>query len=257
MGSIYNPMYELLIALNEHDSDVLNKPEFEMLFKNFRSNLKKVFHGTIFLSEIQNDEKFMNQFCYIIKPQSIEYLFQKITTVWDISYQIGKKIINFPKGNNKYKTLQKEFNEKSKKEIDFKWYEKFNECRNRIIHGGLNLIVYYEDKRIKFQIYDNSVDETVEYNDFYNDGQRALIFADYYFTYYTIQLHNYLCKFFDYVKVQYLSHFSTDIDKNLVCTYYKNQIKNIEIVNLEKFLLLQKDINLNKHENSKYDFYFK
>ena len=35
MGSIYNPMYELLISLNEYDSDILNDSEFEMLLKNF------------------------------------------------------------------------------------------------------------------------------------------------------------------------------------------------------------------------------
>lgn len=257
MESIYNPMYKLLISLNEYDDEILVDPKFEMLFKNFRSNLKKVFHGTILISEIQNDEQIMSLYDYIIKPELIEYLYQKITTVWDLSYQIGTLIIKIPKGKNKYESLQKEFNKINQNALDFRWYKSFNEFRNRIIHGGLNLITYYDNKRIKFQIYDNDVEETIEYNDFYNDGQRLIIFADYYFTYYTIQLHNYLCKFFDYVKTQYEQQQSKDINRNTIDEYYKNQIKNIEIANLEKFLKLQNDINSNRDENSKYNFYYR
>ena len=120
-------MYKLLISLNEYDDEILVDPKFEMLFKNFRSNLKKVFHGTILISEIQNDEQIMSLYDYIIKPELIEYLYQKITTVWDLSYQIGTLIIKIPKGKYKYESLQKEFNKINQNALDFRWYKSFNE----------------------------------------------------------------------------------------------------------------------------------
>lgn len=257
MDAIYNPMYSLLLSLNDYNSHVITTDRFEMLYKNFLSNLKKIFYSVIYLSEIQTDESFMKKNGYIVQPQCIEYLFQKITTVWDLSYQIGTSIIHIKNINkeNKYELLKKEFEKKSQNEIDFKWYREFNKFRNIITHGGLNLITYYENKRIKFQIYNNLVDETIEYNDFFNDGQRPIVFADYYFTYYTIQLYNYLYKFFNFINEQFLKnkkkkHFECD-------EVYKSLNEQISIYNFEKFEQLIIDLNKNRSINSKYDFYYR
>ena len=72
MLKIFNPMYETIITLNEYDCEVLHDSEFEILCKNFRSNLKKVFYGTIFISEIQDDDNLMQKYEYIIRPAIIE-----------------------------------------------------------------------------------------------------------------------------------------------------------------------------------------
>lgn len=259
MLKIFNPMYETIITLNEYDCEVLHDSEFEMLCKNFRSNLKKVFYGTIFISEIQDDDNLMQKYEYIIRPAIIEYVFQKITTVWDVSYQIGNKILNFrkaKKNENKYDVLQKEFDERSINQFDFKWYKEFNMLRNRLTHGGLNIITFYDDKRIKFQIYDNDVEEVVEYNDYYNDGQRLIIFADYYFTYYTVLLHNYLCNFFKFINSQVvLNNINSNCEN--IDSFFKEQHKYFPLIKLEQFNSLINDMNKNKDENEKYDFYYR
>lgn len=266
MAIIRNPIFDLVISLNKYDSPILCNSKFEMLVKNFKSNLKKVFSGTLYIYDVQKDFSIMSEYEDIIKHESVEYLFYKIATTWDLAYQIGDLVYPLPKGNkkkNKYDFLQEEFDkyceQYNSSMIDFRWYKQFSQLRNRIVHGGKNLIVYHENNRIKFQIYDNNVDEIVEYNDFYNDGQRTLIFADYYFTYYTVLLHNYLCNYFNFINQKFIEtksgeESSFDEDEN---SCFINLWKTIEIYDDEKFQKLINEMNINKQQNEKYDFYYR
>ena len=266
MSVIRNPIFELVITLNKYNNIVINDSKFEMLVKNFNSNLRKVFYGTLFISNVQKDEIMMSNYGNILKTETVEHMFYKISTTWDLAYQIGNFVVPLPKGTKsktKYELLQEEFDKycesNNLNRIDFRWYKQFSQLRNRIVHGGKNLIVYYEDKRIKFQIYDNNVDEIIDYNDFYNDGQRSLIFADYYFTYYTILLNNYLYEFFKFITQKFIENNTEKLcefaEKENEC--FINMWKSIEINDDERFKKLIDEININKKQNEKYDFYYR
>lgn len=255
MNKISNPIYSTIVYLQQNNNCILDNPEFEMLLKNFQSNLKRVFLGTILISEIQNDNEAVQKYSDIIGSEFIEYVYQKITTVWDISYQIGNMLLNLKnsKNRNKYSLLQEEFDKKSQKKIDFKWYMQFSNLRNRLTHGGLNIIPFFTDNRIKFQIYNNDVDESIGYNEFYNEKDNPLICADYYFTYYTLLLHNYLCDFFNFINSQ--------LNLNTINSYQQpafaaltEQLKYIDFPKSEKFFTLINDMYKNNHNNQKYNF---
>ncbi len=255
MNKIINPIYNTIVNLQQNNNCILDNSDFQMLLKNFQSNLKRVFLGTILISEIQNDNEAIQKYSDIIGAEFIEYVYQKITTVWDISYQIGNMLLDLKKSKNgnKYSLLQEEFDKKSQKKIDFKWYKQLSDLRNRLTHGGLNIIPFFTDNRIKFQIYNNDVDESIEYNDFYNEKDNQLIYADYYFTYYTVLLYNYLCDFFNFVNSQ-LPINAINSCQHPTFAAIIEQLKYIDFPKSENFFLLIENMNKNNYNNQKYNF---
>lgn len=258
-----NPVFETIILLNEYNSSLIENSRMQMLLKNLRSNIKRAIYGSLYLSKLQSDEQLIEMYKEIIVVQSIEYMFYKISTTWDIAFQIANLILKSPKKNH-YEELKNKFAKycETNKKSQYKWYVEFNKLRNRIVHGGLNLITFYENKRIKFQLYDNNIAPQIEYNDFYNDGQKSIVFADYYFNYYSVLLYNYLCDFFKFVNEQYLLNKKTARENKLliessVLSIMQNQCGFLSIIDLQEFNIITEEMNVNKAENSKYDFYYR
>jgi hypothetical protein len=267
MNRLPNPSFELVMLLNKYDDKRLESDNFEMLFKNLRSNMNKVIHSSILLYDLQEDDKFIQAHDEIIKSELIEYVFYKISTTWDNAYQIASKVLPLPKVDknySKYDMLEDEFEQYciSGNIPTLSWYKEINKIRNRIVHGGINLITYYDNKRILFQAYDNNVDEQIPYSDFYNNGQRLTIFADYYFNYYTILLYRYLVDFFKYVTDKYTSLIPAGTVETKIDDMTYDVMKNaglgyLTIKDLSKFDEITHKMYENKTTNEQFDFYYR
>ena len=140
--------------------------------------------------------------------QSVEYCFLKISTTWDIAFQIAEELLEKSKKNDKrvdkFDVLEKEFeayaNHLPRLKLD--WYREINKIRNRVVHGGINVIVFHENDLISFQAYDGDVEEQVKLSALFCEQDRTLVYAERYFSFYTVLLYNYLTDFFRYILIR-------------------------------------------------------
>lgn len=206
-----SPLYKFIMYLNKYEEDVLNDENFQLLIKNLGTHFKKLFYMTTYINKIEKNTDFLKSYdgTGIISVSAIEYCYYKISTIWDIAYQIADNLI-FPKkkGAGKYDFLEREFkkyNEDNLSDLNLKWYMKINNIRNRIVHGGISVIPFYiDDDRVKskicFQAYDFSLNDLIEYHYMYsNENNNNINFADYYFTFHIHLLYSYLFDFFDFI----------------------------------------------------------
>lgn len=254
--NINNPIYELLIYLNEYDEERLYDDKFAMLLKNLRTSFIKLLYSVNYLNKMQSNKEFVSE-NEIFKTQIIEYCYLKVSTTWDISYQIANELIKFKKikSKNKYESLEIEFEEYCDhlNNLQVSWYRKINSLRNKVAHGGVNIIPYYEDERLLFQAYDNDVEEMIEYSNYYCKSEKNLVFADYYFNYYTCVLHSYLVDFFKFIMTKLIG------DKKLTIKLTDNPMGMFEkshkhwgIDNLKLF----NNITQNMQDSEKYNKQF-
>ena len=201
---IPNPLYELLIHLRENDEQKLDDPELVMLLKNCRTSFFKLVESVNQIAVIQEEPELLERLP-LLKIQGIEYCFLKISTTWDIAYQIGEKLAGETKGKKKkYEELEKEFETYAKHlpNLRLDWYREVNKLRNKVVHGGINVVAYHENDALSFQAYDNDVDEMVRMSPFYCVRDRPLIYAEKYFSFYCALVYNYLKDFFLYVLIR-------------------------------------------------------
>ncbi|HCR2967782.1 TPA: hypothetical protein ON086_003057 [Klebsiella aerogenes] len=207
---IDNPLYKIIMYLNKYEENILQDESLQFLLKNLSTHFRKLFYMIIHINKIQKDEDFITKYNRngIISISAIEYCYYKISTIWDISYQIADKLV-LPrkKHTNKYEYLNQSFEKYSDKfpNLNLAWYKELNSIRNRIVHGGITVNPYYINdinvrNKICFQAYDFRLDDLIQphwmYTNIYNNN---INFADYYFSFYTHILYSYLFDFFDYV----------------------------------------------------------
>lgn len=154
----------------------------------------------------------------------IEYPYLKISTIWDIAYQIGEKLTKLKnKKDNKYDALEKEFSAYANKfnNLNIDWYAEINKIRNRIVHGGVKVNPFYFDdnqdkikNRLCFQMYDNNLNNLIPLSNFYvSRCNPNVILADNYFALYTNFLYLYLIDFFDFILLKLCDEHNLDLKK--------------------------------------------
>lgn len=232
---IINPTYKILNFIQSQNKEFFNDKDYIILFGNLKTHFLKLFYSVVHMHEIQKDNDFMGKYSqtHFIETMLIEYSYMKISTIWDISYQIGSKLTKLKSSKgNKYDELEKEFSNYTEEfnNLNLSWYKEINKIRNRIVHGGAKLTPFYLNKnnnsgienRLCFQIYDHDLGDLIPVSNFYtNVYNNNINFSDNYFAFYTNILYSYLIDFFDFILSK-------------LCI--ENNIDSIE--------------NFNKHENS-------
>jgi hypothetical protein len=252
---VKSPLNKLLIYLNKFDEESLNNEKLRILLKNIKTNFTKLIYTISYISKFQEDEEFLKKYdsTKIISIQQIEYCFYKISTIWDISYEIANILI-FPnqkkvngKGVDKYTFLNDKFSKYSEDlaNLNTEWYEEITKIRNKIVHGGINIMPFYinsEDveKRICFQAYNLELNDLIKTCDFYtNLYNNNINYADNFFVYYTHVLYSYLFDFFDFILLELTKNKDIDINKDL---YLEDNNLDIFQKSYESWLLSDIDI---------------
>ncbi|PQL06529.1 hypothetical protein CG436_16480 [Pantoea ananatis] len=211
---VNSPLFKIIMYLNKYDESVLYDENLQHLFKNLSTHFKKLFYMTTYIHKIQKDEEALKKYngTAVVSISSIEYCYYKISTIWDIAYQIAEYLI-FP-GKlkmKKYDYLNARFKEyiTSRPGLDFKWYIKLNKIRNRIVHGGITVNPFYIDdnnvkQKICFQAYDFQLNDLIVKNSMYSNVYNNFInFADYFFTFHTHLLYTFLIDFFEFILIEF------------------------------------------------------
>lgn len=144
--------------LNKYEPEILDDEKIQFLFKNLKTHFKKLFYTVAYISKIQKDSDFIKNYdkTSVVSISSIEYCYYKISTIFDIAYQIADKLI-FPskKEGNRYEFLERQFEVYSNKLIALQlgWYKRLNKIRNKIVHGGITVNPFYvNDENVKNRI---------------------------------------------------------------------------------------------------------
>lgn len=249
-NSIKNPFYRLILYINKYESNYQNNAgikdfvqkaqdyyegkknndeKLNLLYKNLHQHFNKLFKSIIFLHQIQQKKEYFND-KGILRTNLVEYCFYKISTIWDISYQIADILISFkdkPRNQNKYVHLEKKFSNylEALPNLNIEWYKNINLIRNRIVHGGINIQVFDADKRLCFQCYDIEMDDIIEYNCVYsNSKNNDIIFADNYFVYHTHLLYSYLYYFSEFILLELKQNNDYDISDEFLLDDPYNQL---------------------------------
>lgn len=266
---VANPIYQLLVYLNEHKSEQLETDKnLEFLLKNIRTHFRKLVYTISFMSKIQTNESFIKEYdgTKVVSIQQIEYCFYKISTIWDISYQIASKLIfekpdglKRPRGINKYQHLSEQFKNYSDHlpNLETNWYENFGKIRDRITHGGINIVPFYVNddivkNKICFQAYDLDLNDLIQknshYSNIYNNG---INFADKFFTYFTNLLYSYLVDFFKFTLLELSKQDEINIS-NLALSedpleFFKKSHENWILCDTLEFLNITEELILLNH----------
>jgi len=228
---IKSPLYGLLVYLNKYDENSLNNEKLHFLLKNLPTHFKKLIYSIGLIHKFQKDSELLKKYnsTSIVSIQQIEYCFYKISTIWDIAYEIANILI-FPKNKkingetvDKYTFLNNKFTKYSDKldNLNVECYKEITKIRNKIVHGGINITPFYIDsesvtKRICFQAYNLNLDDLIKpsylYLNIYNND---INYADNFFIYYTHVLYSYLSDFFKFVLLELVTDTQIDIEKDL------------------------------------------
>ncbi len=220
---IDNPLYKIIMYLNKYEPALLDDEKLEFLLKNLKTHFKKLFYMVSYINKIQKDEDYIKKYDQtgLVSISAIEYCYYKISTVWDIAYQIADKLV-FPKQKkgDKYDYLEAHFERYADTlpNLDLDWYKSLNKVRNRIVHGGITVNPYYINNesvknKICFQAYNADLDDLIQPHYMYsNEKNNNINFADYYFAFHTHLLYSYLCDFFDFVLLELNEEKSHDLN---------------------------------------------
>lgn len=232
---VTSPIYNLLVYLNEYDEVSLNNKKLQFLLKNISTHFKKIIYSIALINKFQEDESFINKYnnTEIVSIQLIEYCFYKISTIWDISYQIAELLVLPKIKGNKYDYLSNQFKLYSDQlpNLETNWYENFNKIRNRITHGGITVnSCYINDEIIKnricFQAYNIDLDDLVECDPhFTNSNNNNINFADNFFAYHTHLLYSYLTDFFRFVLLEMTKDKEINIDDIKISNDFTGQFE--------------------------------
>ncbi len=208
---VQNPTYNLIMYMKKYCENKFTE-KLDLLFSNLQTHFNKLFYTVGFIREIQKDEEFMKNFnkTGIIGIQNVEYCYYKISTIFDIAYQIAD-ILVFPKNKeqkNRYEYLEKKFIEYSNSfnHLNIEWYKNINMIRNKITHGGIKVTPFYIKenpligKRLCFQAYNLELNDlTIQNYCYTNTHNNSINFSDNYFAFYTHALYCYLKDFFEFI----------------------------------------------------------
>lgn len=219
-----DPLYELVLYLNTHNEKKLNNTKLFFLLKNIETHFKKLFYSTCLLNKLQSDTDFLKKYdqTRAVSAQNIEYCYYKISTIWDIAYEISKILTpSKEKVEDRYLYLENKFLSygSGTPSLSLGWYKKINNIRNRIVHGGINVVPFHDRddsgaSRIFFQAYNLGLEDLTSQSPYYTYPQRNCInFADNYFTLYTHLLYSYLVDFFKVVLAELSEKNGHDIDE--------------------------------------------
>lgn len=221
---IINPTYKILNFMQSQNRELFDNEDYIILFGNLRTHFLKLFYSVTHIYDIQKDCDFMMKYNQtgFVGTMIIEYPFLKISTIWDIAYQIGNKLTKLKnEKEDKYDALEKEFSAYANEldGLNINWYKKVNRIRNRIVHGGIKVTPFYLDdnkgeikNRLCFQMYDNNLNDLVSSSDFYiNKNNNNIIFADNYFALYLNILYSYLIDFFDFILLKLCNENNLDL----------------------------------------------
>ncbi|MBF4232017.1 hypothetical protein PL85_15025 [Vibrio anguillarum] len=208
-----SPTYKIMMYLNKYEPELLDNEKIQFLFKNLQTNFKKLFYTIAHINKVQKDEDFIKEYnqTSVVSISSVEYCYYKISTIWDIAYQIADKLI-FPnkKSGDKYEYLEKKFEGYADNfdALQLGWYRDLNKVRNKIVHGGITVNPFYVNddevkNRICFQAYDFNLDDLIQPHYMYsNECNNNINFADNYFAFHTHLLYSYLCDFFEFILIE-------------------------------------------------------
>lgn len=252
---VKSPLYSLLVYLNKYDEDRLDNEKLHFLLKNLPTHFKKLIYSIGLIHKFQKDTKLLEKYdnTSIVSIQQIEYCFYKISTIWDITYEIANILI-FPnkkringKNVNKYIFLNNKFSKYSiiLNDLDVEWYKEITKIRNKIVHGGINITPFHIDSenvknRLCFQAYNLELDDLINTSYLYsNIHNNNINYADNFFTYYTHILYSYMFDFFKFVLLELTKDTNIDIDSDL---YLEGNILNIFKKSHQSWLLADIDI---------------
>ncbi|WP_440483860.1 hypothetical protein, partial [Serratia bockelmannii] len=118
--------------------------------------------------------------------------------------------------------------------LSLSWYQDINEIRNRIVHGGVNIIPFYDNDELRFNAYNEDVDSIISHCSIYTVSPGLMVSASAYFTYFTSILHSYLSDFFSYVLAELkktvtptieISESQTEMDREQVGSWPLSRLK--------------------------------
>lgn len=226
---VENPLYQIIKHSQVYEPDLIDD-ELDLLMRNLYTHFHKLLKQVVHIGSLQKDEEYLKKYCKEITGiASVEYCYYKISTIWDISYQIADKIIflkkNQSKAQNKYEALEQEFDTYVGQypHLQLDWYRNLNQIRNKIVHGGIKIHSFYIDKnhpveqRFCFQVYNNDLEDLVVpsyyYSNIYNEH---INYTDYYFIFHIHMLYNYLVDFFNFVLQKKKSTFKCELSDSRI-----------------------------------------
>lgn len=147
---IIDPTYKILNFIQSKNRELFDNDGYVILFGNLKTNFLKLFNSVVYVYDIQKDSDFMKRYNQksFVSSMLIEYSYVKLSTVWDISYQIGAKLTKLTNSKgNRYEQLEKEFLDYAEENSDLNldWYKEVNKIRNKLVHGGVKIIPFYLD----------------------------------------------------------------------------------------------------------------
>ncbi|HEZ4093938.1 TPA: hypothetical protein WID96_000267 [Neisseria meningitidis] len=197
---IIDPTYKILNFIQSKNRELFDNDGYVILFGNLKTNFLKLFNSVVYVYDIQKDSDFMKRYNQksFVSSMLIEYSYVKLSTVWDISYQIGAKLTKLTNSKgNRYEQLEKEFLDYAEENSDLNldWYKEVNK-----------IIPFYLDdngeikNRLCFQVYDFNLEDLIPISNFYtNKSNNYINFVDNYFAFYTSTLYSYLVDFFNFI----------------------------------------------------------
>jgi len=252
-----SPTYKLIMYLNKYEPELLDDEKIQFLFKNLKTHFMKLFYTIAHISKIQKDSDFIKRYdqTSIVSISSVEYCYYKISTIFDIAYQIADKLI-FPskKEGTRYDYLKNQFEVYANNLIALQlgWYETLNKIRNRIVHGGITVNPFYvNDENVKnkicFQAYNFYLDDLIKPHDMYsNKYNNNINFADNYFVFHTHLLYSYLTDFFEFVLMELSKNKSHDVEKlsldNLSYDFFERDHKTWLLSEVDTFAEITKEM---------------
>lgn len=233
--SIKNPLFELTMYMQTYEKNGLDDPKFQRRCKNLHTNFNKLY---LSIDSIINHKESgldlsKNE---LYRVQVIEYCFLKISTIWDLTYQIGSYNLSYGRGN-KYEKLEVEF-ESYKKNLDFltlSWYQDINKIRNRVVHGGVSIVPFYDEGTLYFNAYDQNVESIIPHCSIFTRSNGRMADAVKYFMYYAGILYKYICDFFIYVLKETKKKSKSTIELGQLELSFLNNSKDWCFSNLESY----------------------
>lgn len=199
---IPDPLYDLGLYIHTYHQQMIDE-NLDFLFKNLSTHFRKLFYSSCLLYKLQGDKDFLQKYdsAKAVSVQNIEYCFYKISTVWEMAFEIIAKLGVTPKKKDRCNHFMERFSHHGKP-FDLGWYNEINTIRNRITHGGIRIMPFHtvddsNTPRICFQAYNTGFSDRTTHHPYYTNIHNNFInYADNYFTYHTHLLYRFLGNLF-------------------------------------------------------------
>lgn len=242
---IPDPLYDLGLYIQTYHRHMIDE-DLDFLFKNFSTHFRKLFYSSCLLYKLQADSVFLQKFdnTKVVSIQNIEYCFYKISTIWDMAFEIVAKLGPIPNKKVRNNYFMERFRYHGKT-FDLGWYNEINTIRNRITHGGIRIMPFHtvddsDTPRICFQAYNTGFSDRTAHNPYYtNIHNNCINYADNYFTYHTHLLYRFLGNLFRVTMLdaaQRHGHDISDLKEPPEVSFFES-----EVVALKSWLLSDTD----------------